>query len=120
MAVEAAQAEQVREHGGLPGLRDEALLEAALARPRHRWAYRGRTDLAGLAAAYAFGLAKNHPFRDGNKRIAFLTAVMFLGLNGQELDADDADVVDAMVGAAAGDYTEASLARWFRARIKKK
>jgi death-on-curing protein len=117
MAVEAVQAEQIAEHGGLPGIRDEGLLEAALARPQHQWAYREHSSLASLAAAYAFGMARNHPFRDGNKRIAFLTALMFLGLNGKAFAAADAEVVMTMVALAAGDLTEAKLTKWFQAGI---
>ncbi len=74
--------DQIREHGGLLGLRDENALESALARTRQRWHYEPRSDLAERAAAYAFGISSNHPFRDGNKRVAFLAAVIFLGLNG--------------------------------------
>ena len=120
VAVEAVHANQIATHGGLPGLRDEGLLESALARPRHRWAYRRRPDLATLAAAYTYGLARNHPFRDGNKRIAFLTGVMFLGLNGRALDTNDADIVTVILGVASGQITEAALARWYRARIQRK
>jgi death-on-curing protein len=120
VAVEAVHLEQLREHGGLPGLRDEGVLEAALARPRHRWAYKRRPDLATLAAAYAWGLVKNHPFLDGNKRVAFLTMVMFLGLNGYEFDAPEAEVVGRMVGAAAGRYSEQNLASWIRSRMARR
>ena len=114
LVVEAIHFDLTREHGGLPGLRDEDLLEASLARPRHQWAYRRKVDLPTLAAAYAFGLARNHPFRDGNKRVAFVTAVVFLELNGREFEADEADVVTTMLDLAAGKKTEAALARWFR------
>jgi death-on-curing protein len=120
VAVEAVHLEQLREHGGLPGLRDEGLLEAALARPRHRWAYKRRPDLAALAAAYAWGLVRNHPFLDGNKRLAFLTMVMFLGLNGYEFDAPEAEVVERMVGAAAGRYSERNLASSIRSRMARR
>src|SRR4051794_15559763 len=78
---------QVREHGGTPGVRDEDMLESALARPQQKWAYADSPDLATLAAAYAFGLAKNHGYVDGNKRVAFMAAYVFLGLNGKDLDA---------------------------------
>lgn len=118
LVVEAIQLDQVREHGGLPGLRDENLLEAALARPRHQWAYKRRPDLAALAAAYAYGLVQNHPFRDGNKRVGFLTAVVFLGLNGQDLVAEETDIVAVMLRLAAGKLREAELARWIRGRLK--
>lgn len=118
-AVEAVHLDQLREHGGLAGLRDEGLLEGALARPRQKWKYQRKPDLATLAAAYAFGLVKNHAFHDGNKRVAFLTAVMFLGLNGYELVAEESEVVTAMLGVAAGGATETDLAQWIRGRIRR-
>ncbi|MFC1639524.1 type II toxin-antitoxin system death-on-curing family toxin [Gemmatimonadota bacterium] len=117
VVVDAIHLDQIREHGGLPGLRDEGLLESALARPRHKWTYKRRPDLASLAAAYGFGIAKNHPYRDGNKRVAFLTMVVFLGLNGFDLVAEEADVVTTMLNAAAGHCSEAELARWIRLNI---
>src|SRR6188508_1304662 len=83
VAIDAIHDDQVREHGGLPGVRDENALESALARPQQKHTYDPGIDLAGLAAAYAFGLARNHPYRDGNKRIAFLALVTFLGINGR-------------------------------------
>ena len=115
VVVEAVHFDQIRTHGGLAGLRDDAALESALARPRNRWAYGRAVDVARLAAAYAYGLARGHPFRDGNKRIAFLTAVVFLELNGHVLDATDEDVVGRVVALAAGRLTEARLATWIRA-----
>jgi death-on-curing protein len=102
----------------LAGLRDEAALESALARPRNRFVYGRKPDLASLAAAYAYGLARDHPFQDGNKRIAFLTAVVFLGLNGYDLEVSDEDVVAHMVALAAGHLTEAKLAAWIRQRMR--
>ena len=117
LVVEAVHFDQIREHGGLHGLRDEGLLESALARPRHKWTYKRRPDLASLAAAYGYGLVRNHPFRDGNKRIAFLAMVIFVGLNGFDLDADETDVVTAMVTAASGQLTERQLANWVRKHI---
>lgn len=116
IVVEAVHVDQIREHGGLIGLRDDSALESALARPRHKWNYDPDADLADLAPAYAFGICTSHPFRDGNKRVAFLTAVVFLGLNGLAFTADDSDVVDAIVALAAGDLAEASLADWYRRR----
>jgi death-on-curing protein len=101
----------------MPGLRDENMLESALARPRHKWTYKRKPDLASLAAAYAYGLARDHPFRDGNKRVAFLTMVVFLGLNGQDLIADEPDVVTVMLRTAGGSLPEADLAKWIRARM---
>jgi len=114
-AVEAIHHDQIREHGGLPGVRDENALESALARPQQRFHYEPGAELAELAAAYAFGLAKNHPYRDGNKRIGFLTAITFLGLNGFEFDATEEDVVGQIVALAAGRSSEPELAQWTRA-----
>ena len=114
LVVEAVHLDQIREHGGLAGLRDEGLLESALARPQHKWTYKRRPDLAALAAAYLFALVKNHPFRDGNKRIAFLAAVIFLGLNGHELTVDEPEVVTMVRAAAAGEASEGDVARWIR------
>ncbi len=103
----------IRWHGGLSGVRDEGLLESALGRPQHLFAY-GPTDLYDLAAAYAFGIAKNHPFLDGNKRTAFVAAYTFLGLNGWTLQATDAEVVAATLGLADGSIDEAGYARFLR------
>jgi death-on-curing protein len=104
----------LREHGGSPGLRDENLLESALARPRHLFAYESEVDAAGLAAAYGFGIARNHPFVDGNKRTALMAMYVFLGLNGWTLEADEAEAVRTILALAAGDLTEARLAAWLR------
>ncbi len=109
---------QLREHGGSPGVRDEGLLESALARPQQKFAYAGRPDLATLAAAYAFGLAKNHGFVDGNKRTAFMAAYVFLGLNGRDLDAEEPDVVTTMERVADGRLAEAGLADWIRDKLR--
>ena len=117
LVVDAIHADQVREHGGLPGVRDENALESALARPQQKHAYDPGIDLAGLAAAYAFGLARNHPYRDGNKRIAFLALVTFLGINGRDFDATEEDVVATILALADGRLTEAQLARWVRDRL---
>ena len=111
--VDAIHNDQLREHGGLPGIRDENVLESALARPRQKWHYLD-TDLATLAAAYGFGLVKNHPYRDGNKRIGFLALVTFLGINGQDLRATDAEVVTEIVALADGSVSEDDLAGWIR------
>ena len=116
--LDAIHDAQLREHGGSLGIRDEGLLESALARPRHKFAYAGRRDLATLAAAYAFGLAKNHGFVDGNKRAAFMAAYVFLGLNGQDLEAAEPDVVTTMERVADGRVTEAGLAEWIRDRLR--
>ena len=116
LVVEAVQFDLIREHGGLPGLRDEHALEAALARPLQRCAYRPDADLAELAAICGHGLATGHPFHDGNKRIAFVAMVVFLELNGVTLEADEAEVVTVMLGLAAGETTEEQLASWVRTR----
>lgn len=107
----------IRIHGGLSGLRDENALEAALARPRQRLAYGRRRDPASLAASYGFGLARSHPYRDGNKRIAFLAMAIFLGLNGYDLEASEEDVVTVMLSLAAGRMSEVALARWVRSHL---
>lgn len=112
--LDAVHLEQIRAHGGLAGVRDENALEAALARARNKWGYEGTTDIAVLGAAYAFGIVTAHPYRDGNKRISFLAMVIFLGLNGVELDAPEAEVVTMMVAAADHRATEADLAEWIR------
>ena len=112
--IHAVHDEQLGEHGGAAGLRDVGLLESALARPMQLAAY-GEPDAASLAAAYGFGLAKNHPFVDGNKRTAFVAVELFLMLNGWELAASDVDCVIAMLHLAAGDWSEAKFAEWVRA-----
>lgn len=115
-AVEAIHAAQIREHGGTSGIRDADMIESARARPRQKWNY-DDADLATLAAAYAFGLAKNHGFVDGNKRVAFMTAYSFLGINGYDLDAAEPEVVGTIEGVATGRVSEAKLAEWFRAHL---
>lgn len=112
--VEAMHVDQVREHGGLIGLRDENALESALARARQRRHYATETDLADLAAAYMYGLCSNHPFRDGNKRVSFLAAVVFLELNEHSFETTDDDVVEKTLALAAGELSEAQLATWIR------
>lgn len=104
---------QIAEHGGGQGLRDEGLLEAALDRPRNLLHY-GQPDMAALAAAYAYGLAKNHPFVDGNKRTSFVTCELFLDLNGHELTMEDAEAVTTWLALAAGELGEAELAERIR------
>lgn len=115
--VLALHDELLGEHGGLEGIRDEPMLESALARPQNLLAYDEVSDLAGLAAAYAFGLAKNHPFADGNKRIAFTAAVVFLRSNGHTLTAALDDCVFTMLGVADGTVAEEELVEWFRANV---
>jgi len=112
--VDAIQSDQLREHGGLTGIRDEHALESALARPQQKWHYGEKTDIATLGAAYGFGLVKNHPYRDGNKRIGFLAIVTFLGINGHDLDATDAEVIDEMLALAERRVSEQELADWIR------
>ena len=131
----AAHAEQLAEHGGGEGVRDERLLDSAMARPKNLAAY-GEPDAAALAASYAFGIARNHPVIDGNKRMAAVVSEAFLNLNGSVLSATDAEVVVAflalnghdlrfapedairtVLALAAGELTEEELADWFRTRI---
>ena len=105
--------ESLAEHGGAPGLRDPGLLESALSRPLNLAAY-GSPDVFELAAAYGVGLAKNHPFVDGNKRAAFLALGLFLALNGHRLAATQAQATLTMLAVAAGELTEPALAQWLR------
>lgn len=112
-ALELLHDESLAEHGGATGLRDEGLLESALARPLQIEAY-GQPDFADLAAAYGVGLAKNHPFVDGNKRAAFLAVGLFLFLNGRRLTATQADATLTMLAVAAGEVDEAALGDWIR------
>ena len=112
--VRAVHEAQLAEHGGGAGVRDDGLLASALARPHNLMAY-GDPDAADLAAAHGFGIARNHPFIDGNKRTAFVCTELFLALNGRELTADDASCVATMLALAAGDLDEAAFAAWLRA-----
>lgn len=116
-ALIALHDEQLEEHGGLPGIRDRNGFESAVARPRNQAAY-GEPDHADLAAAYAYGLARNHAFSDGNKRIAWIAANLFLGINGYRLDFVPAEAVRVMESAAEGILRESDLAQWFRERIE--
>lgn len=115
--IEAVHADQIREHGGRAGLRDEGVLESALARPRQCWTYEPESELPRLAAEYGFGLAKNHAFVDGNKRTAFAAMNVFLLLNGAEVEASEAEVVDVMLHVAAGDLDQDGLAAWVAAVV---
>jgi death-on-curing protein len=112
--VEAFHAMQIAEFGGLAGLRDAGALESALARPRNLVAY-GNPSPFELAASYAFGIARNHPFVDGNKRTAFVAAIVFLEINGCAFRASEEDVVVTFLALAAGDLSEARLAKWIAA-----
>lgn len=116
IVVDAIHLEQIRAHGGMAGIRDENALALALARAHQRWTYAPTSDIPTLAAAYGFGLCQNHPFRDGNKRVAFVTMVVFLMLNGWEFDAPEREVVTAMLALAGGKSKEADLAGWIRSR----
>jgi death on curing protein len=113
----AIHEEQIAEHGGGEGLRDLGLLESALARPLNLAAH-GSPDLAALAAALGYGLARNHPFVDGNKRTAFVAVETFLALNGLDLTAGDAECVVAMLDLAAGELPEEGFAAWLRDNLR--
>ena len=115
--LETLHADQILEHGGSLGIRDEGLLESALARPQQKWHYEPNTDLSTLAAAYAFGVAKNHPFIDGNKRAALVAAYTFLAINGFELEATETDAVVMILGLADGSIPEEDLAAWIRSHL---
>lgn len=111
---------QLAEHGGMVGVRDENLLASALARPRNLDAYGDKPDIAAIAAAYAFGIARKHPFFDGNKRTAFVLMELFLNLNGWLLEASDADCITTIQALAAGDLSEENLAARLRQHRKTK
>ena len=117
--VLAVHEEQLAEHGGSPGVRDMGLLESALARPMNLAAY-GEPDVAELAASYGFGIARNHPFVDGNKRTAFVSVELFLRLNGYRLSADDSACVLTMLAVAPGEMDEANFADWLRRHCVKR
>lgn len=111
--------ESLAEHGGTTGIRDEGLLDSALARPRNQFAYDQSADISQLAAACGFGLAKNHAFLDGNKRIAFIATELFLRLNGLRLATEPLDEIRTMLSLASGEITEQEFAAWIRAHCKK-
>lgn len=115
--VLAIHEEQLAQHGGGIGVRDEGLLGSALARPVNHALYDEAADLAAIAADYAFGIAKNHPFVDGNKRTAFVAMELCLELNGGRLDADDEQALMAMLELAAGEQTVDAFAAWIRSRL---
>jgi death-on-curing protein len=112
--VLAIHADQIEAHGGTLGLRDRGLLEAALDRPRNRFHYEPDADLCDLAASCSLGIAKNHPFIDGNKRVAFQAMYVLLGLNGPRITAEESDVVSLMLSVASGATPEPELADWLR------
>ncbi len=114
--VLAFHSSQIAEHGGSIGLRDRGLLESALDRPRNKRHYAPDTPIVELAAAYGFGIARNHPFVDGNKRVAFQAMYVFLRLNGLMMEAEEPDVVRVVLALAAGELDELGLAEWLRDR----
>ena len=118
LVIDEAHFQQIRAHGGSYGIRDENALEAALARPRHRWAYAPGAKLSELAAAYAFGLLMDHPYVDGNKRIALVASVACLDLYGVELSASNAEAFEVVLAVAAGEMAEAELADWIETRSR--
>ena len=106
--------DQIQAHGGSLGLRDRGLLEPTIERPRNQFLYDPEADLSSIAAAYGFGLSSNHPFVDGNKRVAFQAMYLFLGLNGFRIEAPEEDVVALILSLANGDLDEPALADWLR------
>ncbi len=116
--AQAAHMEQLAEHGGGEGVRDAGMLESAMARPQNLAIY-GDPDAAQLAASYAFGIARNHPFVDGNKRTAAVVSETFLALNGHGLTANDAELVVTFLALAAGELSEDELAGWFRDHLER-
>lgn len=116
--VLVVQEELLSQFGGSAGIRDEHLLDSALSRPRHLLAY-GKPSVFDLAASYGFGLVKNHPFIDGNKRIGFTVAVVFLELNGYRFEATEADAALQTLALAAGEMTEAAYAEWLKANSRR-
>ena len=113
-------AASLAEHGGRSGIRDQAALDSALARPRNRFAYEPHTDLATLAASYSFGLTRNHPFHDGNKRVSLHAADLFVLINGHEIIIEDeVDAIRTILGLAAGEIGEEEFSTWIRDRLRK-
>jgi death-on-curing protein len=111
--VASIHQKQIQRHGGGHGTRDEGLLESALARPQNLAGY-GKPTVFDLAASYAYGIARNHPFVDGNKRTAFVASVLFLRMNGQQFIAEQAEAAVVVIRLASGEFSEAELAEWFR------
>ncbi len=116
--IHAIHEAQLAEHGGLAGLRDEGMLASALARPKNLASYES-PDIAACAAAYGYGISRNHPFLDGNKRTAFVAVELFLNLNGYNLNADDSDCVLTMLKLAEGSIAEKKFALWIREHMQK-
>lgn len=115
----AVHERQLAEHGGGAGVRDEGLLDSALARPHNLHAYE-KADAAALAAAYAFGIVRNHPFVDGNKRTAFVACELFLAANGYALTSPDEECLAMMLGLTASEFGEAEFAAWLRGNVRKR
>lgn len=118
LVIDVIHRDQIGQHGGSHGVRDEGLIEAALARPRNKWAYAGNVDLADLAAAYAHAFTRNHGFIDGNKRVAFMAAYTFLGLHGYDLDVPEPEAVTMMLALTSEDVSEAEFAAWIRENLE--
>ncbi len=119
VALKLLHSESLAEHGGLAGIRDEGLLMSALARPQNLFAYENVTDISRLAAAYAYGITKNHPFVDGNKRAAFLSIGLFLALNGFILEVEPSIAVNTMLALAASNLDEVELTKWISVHIQR-
>lgn len=117
--IVAIHDEQLAIHGGASGLRDKGMLESALDRPKNKWSYEN-ADLAELGAAYAFGIARNHPFVDGNKRTSLLALYTFLGVNGIDFIVPEAEAAAIILSLAAGEVSEQSLVRWIRDNLDSK
>lgn len=117
-ALQILHDKSLAEHGGLKGLRDEGMLESALAKPLNLFHYENCTETVRLATAYGFGLAKNHPFLDGNKRTAFIAVALFLKLNGLSLQAGQVEAYEAMIHVADSSWTEEEFAAWLRKNVK--
>jgi len=118
LTVDAIHFDLLLGHGGIYGVRDEGLLESALDRARNRWLYEPGSDLAALAAAYGFGLTRNHPYADGNKRVALMVMYVFLAVNGRRLVAPEAEAALVMLDVARGRLGEAELAAWLRRQTR--
>ena len=114
LAIERIHRDQILQHGGKSGIRDDGLLESAVARPRSRWEYGDDPDLADLAASYAHAIVQNHPFVDGNKRTALMAAYTFLAINGRDLEAPEPETVAVMMALSGGDLSEGEFAEWIR------
>lgn len=116
--VDAIHFQQLQRFGGLYGIRDKGAIESALARPRNQWVYREETDLSSLAAAYSYGLTRDHGYADGNKRVGFVAMAVFLELNGWSVEAPEPEVVQTMLAVASGDLAESDVAAWVRSHIE--